>query len=372
MSGGAAVDLDAARDLLRWIAASPRPAGSEVEAAVRRRCAELLVTWGFDEVREVPCVYSALPGRWATPIGGACSVAALLLASWLGARRNGRGALLVLVGALALFSAAGSWLARRGVLDAPLLRRRGLNLLATRNGREPRVWLVAHLDSKSQPVPTLVRAAGITLSVVVWAAALAVAALHVWGAPLAGAWLWIGGAGLVAGLPVVASTVGANSAGAADDASGVAAVLLAARAVGAAIPLGVLLTTAEELGLAGARAWARSRSPGTAINVEALDDVGALLCMTSGGEHGPVVEALRRGAAAVGEPLAVRRTLPGLLTDGVALADAGWRVATLCRGTLGTLARIHRPADDLAALNGSGVALGARVIAAAAEELGRG
>jgi hypothetical protein len=50
------------------------------------------------------------------------------------------------------------------------------NLVATRGA--PRVWLVAHLDSKSQPIPMLVRIAGIiaTAAVVVVLIALALRA----------------------------------------------------------------------------------------------------------------------------------------------------------------------------------------------------
>jgi hypothetical protein len=49
----------------------------------------------------------------------------------------------------------------RGVVDAPVMRRRGVNIEATRGASSPQLWLVAHLDSKSQPVPMLVRVAGV-------------------------------------------------------------------------------------------------------------------------------------------------------------------------------------------------------------------
>ena len=61
-----------------------------------------------------------------------------------------------------------------------------------------------------------------------------------------------------------------------------------------------------------------------------------------------------------------RRLLPGVLTDGVALDARGWEVVTLSKGTVGTLARIHTPADSLDALRGDGVAEAARVMAAMA------
>ena len=43
----------------------------------------------------------------------------------------------------------------------PAERRRGVNLVAIRGPEAPTLWLMAHLDSKSQPVPILARAAGI-------------------------------------------------------------------------------------------------------------------------------------------------------------------------------------------------------------------
>ena len=48
----------------------------------------------------------------------------------------------------------GVWFARRGVLVAPVLRETGINLEATWPGERPTLWLCAHLDTKSQPVPT--------------------------------------------------------------------------------------------------------------------------------------------------------------------------------------------------------------------------
>jgi hypothetical protein len=56
------------------------------------------------------------------------------------------------------------------------------------------------------------------------------------------------------------------------------------------------------------------------------------------------------------------RLLPGALLDGVALADAGWDVVTVSRGTLGTVARIHLPGDSLARLGGEGTTLAASMI----------
>jgi hypothetical protein len=62
----------------------------------------------------------------------------------------------------------------------------------------------------------------------------------------------------------------------------------------------------------------------------------------------------------------VRRWLPGVLFDSVALADAGWDTMTVTRGTLHSLARVHTAGDTLAAWQGTGVAGMAAFLAATA------
>jgi hypothetical protein len=176
-----------------------------------------------------------------------------------------------------------------------------------------------------------------------------------------------------------------------DNASGVAAVLQGASLVDRAVPLGVLLTSAEELGLAGARAWAAdtgsSNGPAfdghrsstglvasaapIAINCDGIDDVGALTCMYTGRRTSTVVRAIEAAADALGVALDVRLVLPGILVDAVALADAGWETATVSRGNWRTLARIHSGADRRDRLTGRGVVEASQVLARAVEVLGR-
>jgi Zn-dependent M28 family amino/carboxypeptidase len=216
-------------------------------------------------------------------------------------------------------------------------------------------------------VPILVRAAGITFSALSWLAALGVAAAQYGTPALARLWPAVVIVGAIAGAPVVASVVGARSAGAVDNASGVATALCAAVASRFA-PLGVLLTSAEELGLAGARAWVRGRAPSVAINVDGVDDRGALSCMTSGRRPAWLVAVVERAARSLGESMRVRRLLPGVLVDGVALADAGWQVVTISKGTAATLARIHTPSDTVRRLDGRGAAEAAQLIVRALGE----
>jgi hypothetical protein len=166
----------------------------------------------------------------------------------------------------------------------------------------------------------------------------------------------------------MASVVGARSDGAVDNASGVAAVLAAAAALPSACAVGVLLPSAEELGLAGARAWARTRAPGTALNCDGVDDDGEVTVMYHGRRPVGLIEAILGAARA---PLRVRRMPLGLLTDSVALADRGWTTVTVSRGSFATLRRVHTPADSLAALRGHGIDEVASLLARAAEALAR-
>jgi hypothetical protein len=353
---------------VRALAREPRAAGSEAEARARAYCAERLHAAGFD-VSEEPFDYSAFPGRWGTPVGGIAALAFLASAGAAGRAGNGMLAILILTLGAALLGGLARWLARTGVLAFPLERRRGVNLIAKRrdgsNG-EPRVWLLAHLDSKSQPVPILVRAAGITLLGMVWIAELSLAVVQLVSGSggMAGAWFALNAVAILAAIPVIATTVGARSPGALDNASGVATVLTAAEEV-RGTHVGVCLTSAEELGLAGARAWVRGGQrggPAVAINCDSVDDSGTVTCMYSGSRPDTLVASVLAAGKRAGQPIRAHRLLPGVLTDGVALADAGWDVVTLSKGGARTLARIHTPLDHPDRLTGTGMDEVARVI----------
>jgi len=273
----------------------------------------------------------------------------------------------VLVATTVVASAAATWLARRGVLGLPWMRARASNLVATRGA--PRAWLVAHLDSKSQPVPMLGRVAGIAGTAIALVALAIMSVVSAFGVDVSGgAWIIVTLVGVMASLPVIASTVGARSPGAVDDASGVVTVLRAAAMLPREMAIGIALTSAEELGMAGARAFASRRGRGVALNVDGVDDRGTVLCMVHG-RAGRAPAAVLRAARAVATLVRTGPTIPGVLTDGVALASAGWDAVTLSRGTLATLSRIHRRADDLTALRGDGIEDMARLLAAAAREI---
>jgi hypothetical protein len=374
---------------LAELARAPRAAGSAAEHDAREYCARVLRAAGFDVALE-PFEYSQLPGRYGTPVGGAIAWITVAAMAWLGVT-GAPSRLVALVFGVGL-AMLGLWSWRMlgdGVLTIPWRRASAVNLVATRGTSAPRVWLVAHLDSKSQPIPSLLRVAGL----VVLATALAVALAGVL-LTLAGAWprtLWWAGAALatMGAAPVLASVIGNDSNGALDNASGVATVLEAAQTSAPDVPIGVLLSSAEELGLAGARAWARRRklpdvrnsdrrceapeggainSPKIAINCDGVDDRGALTIMYSGKPSIEIIDAIR---SAADEPTNVRRMPVGLLLDSVALTDAGWRSVTVSRGSLESLRRVHTRSDSLERLRGDGIGSTARALVRATEVLAR-
>lgn len=351
--------MDAASAHLARLGARSRPTGGVAVAEARAYCAGVLRPLGFD-VRERSFEYSAFPGAYAAPAFG---LAIPALATLVFATRHS--ALAWVVAALALVAI---WLlvritGPRAVVDGRFMRRTGVNLEAVRGTGSPRVWLVAHLDSKWQPVSMIARVAGV-LTLSIGLAALAVLALvRPEAAPLA-----LGVTGLGA-IPLVLSIVGDANHGTLDNASGTAAVLEAAEALPRDLAVGVLLTDAEELALAGARAWARAMAPGVALNCDSVDDDGPLVAMHTRAKPMYLTDRLQAAAAEAGEDLRTLRLLPGILTDSVALADAGWQTVTLSRGTLRTLRRIHTVRDTLDGMQGAGISGAAEVLARAATEL---
>ena len=248
----------------------------------------------------------------------------------------------------------------------PMHWTQGENLEATRGGN-PRVWLVAHIDSKSQFVSTAVRTLGVALLV---AAMLGLGLLEPQG-PVAIAKILVGLAAIGGGI-LAMCVVGDRSDGAADNASGVATVLTAAALLSRETPVGVLITDAEELSLAGARHWVRHRPRyddlnhrRIAINCDTIDDDGRWTVFHYAGFR-PI---LGRRLGAKLERARVMHPLPGVLTDSVALRWTAWDTVTLSRGSLRTLGRIHTSRDSLANLRGTAIDTAARAIAELVEEL---
>jgi hypothetical protein len=349
---------------LARLAARARPAGSPAAREARNYCADVLKRAGFQALEE-RFEYSAFPGNWATPIAGV--VAGLAAIAFFLGRHIPNVLIVAIVGLLAALLVLAR-MGRRGVLDLSLMRRRGANLTAVRGRVTPAVWLVAHIDSKWQPISMITRVVGVVGTSLGLIASLVLAFMPdrtsdmLAAVVLMGTWL--------ATVPLMLSVVGDRNHGALDNASGVAAVLAAAELLPKDANVGVLITDGEELGLAGARAWARSRRrPAIALNCDSVDDTGRVTAMYSGTPPAAVLSALEASAFEHSEPLRVMRLIPGILTDSVALADAGWQTVTLSRGEFRTLQRIHTSRDTLATMRGRGIGAVAAILARTATEL---
>lgn len=312
---------------------------------------------------ERPFLYSAFPGLWATPAAG---VVAALSAIGFYVGRTFPNVLALSVSGLVVGLIALGFIGR-GVLKVPLMPRWATNLEATRFGSPPAVWLVAHLDSKWQPVSMIARVVGVIGSTIGLVAcfALSVAADPTNDGPAIVVLLLT----CVATLPLLLSVVGARNHGTLDNASGVAAVLEAIALLPREARVGVLISDAEELGLAGVRAWGRSKPPGTALNCDSVDDEGPVTVMYSRSRPSALIARVESAAREEGEPVRSFRLIPGILTDSVALASSGWQTVTLSRGRLRTLQRIHTSRDTLSAMSGGGIGGVARVLARTAQEL---
>src|SRR3954451_20390865 len=146
-----------AKVLVDKLCETPRFAGTTGEERARAVCTAELSSSGFD-CRELPFDYSEWPAKWGPPLSTVVSAATIIAV----ARTANEGhplMALTIGGALAamLFLVDG-YARRRWIMSFPSQRARSVNLEARRG--TPRVWLVAHLDSKSQTVPMLVRIAG--------------------------------------------------------------------------------------------------------------------------------------------------------------------------------------------------------------------
>jgi acetylornithine deacetylase/succinyl-diaminopimelate desuccinylase-like protein len=316
----------------------------------------------------------------------------LLAAAYAGVRTGRVGRRGIAFSLLAM-AAAGGRASDRGVQGLRFMRRSGVNLrrgaARARGGRTaervarraPRQQVAAGGDG--------VRVAGAATLAAAWAGALGLAAVHTlgWvdGARAQPLWPVVALLAVVGAIPVMLSVVGGRSAGALDNASGVAAVLLAAEELASSgavrddgtaarrAPVGVLLTSAEELALAGARAWVHAwardgRPPGVALNCDGVDDRGRVAVLRVSGTPRALLAEARRAAPGA----RVRRMPPGVLVDAVALAQSGWSALTVSRGTWRTLGRVHTRRDTLQHLDGLGVPEAAGALARLARLLGAG
>jgi Zn-dependent M28 family amino/carboxypeptidase len=213
-------------------------------------------------------------------------------------------------------------------------------------------------------------AAGVALTALVVVALVAAAFQLAGFEDVRSYWLVISLVAGMAALPSLLCIVRNDSPGAVDNASGLAAVLLAVRQIPSEKAIGVLITSAEELGLAGAREWAGRAPPELAVvNCDTIDDAGSWLCMHTGPKP-RLSQRVETTARRLGFNVRSRRLIPGILADSVAFADRGLEAVTISRGTVATLARIHTRGDNSSALTGSGIADASVFLAALIMESG--
>lgn len=359
--------FDAAGEL-RWIA-RPRMTGSEGAAEVTAGLRARFEGLGY-QVRDIPFAFSVWPGRYALTAVGITLMAGGIAAGILLLNGAPAGALVVLV--IGLLAAAGiAAFSGRAVLGLRWGRQEATNLLVTHPAERPHYLIMAHRDSKSQLVPLMLRWPAIVLAAVSWLTLLILSILSL-AAPVSQGLVFV-----VAITAVLAGTVLAlcwadnESPGALDNASGVAALIGVAEREAERGDVAFLLTDAEELGLAGARAMAGRLPPVFGvINVDGLDDRGPFHVMERFGwpprGTAPHLALALLGAASALELPATRRNVPpGILLDHMPIVKGGTSALTLMRGERGSLARVHRPLDDTTHLRGEGVAAGVDLLSAA-------
>ena len=238
----------------------------------------------------------------------------------------------------------------------------GVNLIAVRPRARVATWLVAHYDSKGQPLSMAARLGAAALAGVGAVELLGLALRAVLGgvhpSPLDG---MLGGAGVAGAALLAVNRVTDRSAGAVDNAAGVITAFATVDALPPDAPVGLILPDAEEYGLLGARALVRERAhllaDTTIVNFDGIDD------------RGPTIALLHRAGATVdrvARTLAARRArwLP-VLVDGLALAATARECVTIMRGNWSTARVVHTLRDTAARLTLDGARRVAGGVAAA-------
>jgi hypothetical protein len=350
-----------AREVLRAIA-RPRLTGSKVAEEVTQEIRSRFEALGY-EVRDQHFRISTWPGRFSVSLAGVFYLAGAVGGALLAGMGHPGVALvvqllvLVVVGGIAV-------LARPAMNIMPFSRVEASNLVASVAGKRPRYYIMAHRDSKSQPIPLAFRGPAIVLGIIAWIALFIMELLGLLDPAFNNHTMItvLGALGGLAGLILILCWVNNNSPGALDNASGVATLLGVAERELEAGDVAFIVTDAEELGLAGAREVAASLPPSFGvINVDGIDDYGTFHIVERFGwpkKQGaaPHLAAALLSAASALNQNARRRNVPiGLLLDHIPIVRAGTPALTLMRGDLKSLSRVHRPTDNLDILTGTGV-----------------
>jgi Peptidase family M28 len=238
----------------------------------------------------------------------------------------------------------------------------GVNLIGVRPRARVAIWLVAHYDSKGQPLSMAARLVAATLAALGGLELVGVAVRSIMG-PLHVGWLAVslGVAGLTGVLLLATNRATDRSAGAVDNATGVVTVLATVDALPPDAGVGVIFPDAEEYGLVGARALLRERAHLLAdtavVNLDGIDDRGTTIVLVH--RRGAVVD---RVAAALGARRF--RWLP-VVVDGAVLGRGSREAVTILRGNWSTARIVHTPLDTAERMTLAGVREVAQRLAAA-------
>src|SRR2546423_4103969 len=300
-----------AKALIDDLAKAPRFAGSSEEGLARARCRAELERAGFT-CREIPFEYSQWLARWGSPLVSFALGILIIFLSRLGLAGYPLAATAVLFAMFVVVFSGFASIRKGWILSFPWYRATAINLECKRG--DPTLWLLAHLDSKSQTIPMLLRIGGsVALYLGGLFAALGSLAFLIWGSVAAPAIVAAQGLAAFGALTAGLCFIRNQSPGAVDNASGVVAVVLAAQSSDSSETLGVLITSGEELGLAGARAWADKAGARLVIlNCDTIDEAGAFPCMYSITEPVHVWIPAQRHAKRVGLGVKNRRGIPAL------------------------------------------------------------
>ncbi|HEX6433393.1 MAG TPA: M28 family peptidase [Gemmatimonadales bacterium] len=225
--------------------------------------------------------------------------------------------------------------------------REDANLIATRGGSRPRRWIVAHLDSKAQGHSMAGRLVAVWVSSVAIAVLTILSLVRLTGA-LSPGWLAMGAVlALAAGVLAGRGRLAGKSLGARDNGSGIVAALAAAGSTSDP-RVGILITSAEEFGLVGARVFARltpDLHDAEFVNLDTLDQEGRLYIVSHDAVGARFARDLESAIAELRLPVQRRRLPLGIFVDSAPLAKTGAPSVTIGRLTWNTLRRIHTTAD---------------------------
>jgi Zn-dependent M28 family amino/carboxypeptidase len=189
--------------------------------------------------------------------------------------------------------------------------------------------------------------------VAVWVSTVSIVVLTILatarlGGPISPWWLALGAAlALGAGILAGGGRLAGKSLGARDNGTGMVAALTAAESTSDP-RVGILITSAEEFGLVGARVFARltpNLHEAEFVNLDTLDQEGRLFIVSHDTMGARFARDLEPTLGDVRVPVQRRRLPLGIFVDSAPLAKTRARSVTIGRLTWNTLRRIHTTTD---------------------------